>query len=167
MKPNYLILFNTKNRGTIEAIGTIIDPILFDRTNGENWNQLIRKLAMIRRKSTPSISLSSSIRTWNVRRIQPNKLDEMNKKLIFDTFLRILTSPKCEKHIFWVLLTQQLMQSRRKSLNFVPECNYSLSRPVKVEKSEFLRILTSSICEIMHFQIFADSATYAKSKRII
>ena len=85
MKQNYLILFNTKNRGTIEAIGTIIDPILFDRTNGENWNQLIRKLAMIRRKSTPSI-LRSSIRTWNVRRIQPNKLDEMNKKLIFNTF---------------------------------------------------------------------------------
>ena len=31
---------------------------------------------------------------------------------------------------------------------------------------EFLRILTSSICEISHFHIFADSAIYVKLKRI-
>ena len=52
-------------------------------------------------------------------------------------------------------------------MNYVPWCINSHYRPVRVKKSEFLRILTKSICEITYFQIFADSATNARSKRII
>ena len=36
-----------------------------------------------------------------------------------------------------------------------------------VPQSDFLRILTKSICEITYFQTAADSATYAMSKRTI
>ena len=50
---------------------------------------------------------------------------------------------------------------------------YAISGPTEAQnlrtgpKPEFSHILTQSICKITHFQVFADSATYAESKKTI
>ena len=82
-------------------------------------------------------------------------------------FLCMLTSAIYKITHFKVFAESPTVQSRKESLNLASECNHNDSRPIRVKKSEFLHILTSSICKITHFQVFADSATYAESKKTI
>ena len=82
-------------------------------------------------------------------------------------FLCMLTSAIYKITHFKVFAESPTVQSRKESLNLASECNHNDSRPIRVKKSEFLHILTSSICKITHFQVFADSATYADSKKTI
>ena len=102
----------------------------------------------------------NTILICNIKLIQYTTLEKMAKNYE--------NHSKTPNRDFWAyLLTQQLMQGQRGSSREYSCAVYSLSGPHCAPKSDFLRILTKSICEITYFQNFADSATFARSERIL